>query len=105
MPITLHQFREVPILIVVPVALPKAALVEMQAFLHTRQGRLTSNTEDGDVSARLTVDNHLALCNASDGYTVQIGGFQETSDAIAFITIKGHGLFFYSFPPRFTNGS
>ena len=78
----------------VPAALPKGALVEMQAFLHTRQGRLTSTTEDGDVSARLVVDNQLALGKPSDGYTVQISGFQETPDAIAFIAIKGHGLCF-----------
>ena len=92
--ITLRQFREVPILIVVPAALPKGALVEMQAFLHTRQGRSTSNTEDDNVSARLTVDNQLALGNTSDGYTVQISGFQETSDSIVFIAIKEHGLCF-----------
>jgi hypothetical protein len=47
--ITPRQFQALPILIVVPTALPKDALVEMQAFLHTCQGRLASNTEDGDV--------------------------------------------------------
>lgn len=93
-PITPRQVREVPILIVVPTALPKGALVEMQAFLHTCQGRLTPNTEDGDVPARLAVDNQLALGNASDGYTVQIGGFQGAPDSIAFIAIKGHGMCF-----------
>jgi hypothetical protein len=95
-PISPQQVREVPVLIVVPAALPKGALVEMQAFLHTCQGRLTSNTEDGDMSARLAVDNQLAIGNASDGYTIQIGGFQGVPDAIAFIAIKGHGMCFLS---------
>ena len=66
----------------------------MQALLHTCQGRLVSNTEDDDVSTRLTVNNRLALGNASDGYTVQISGFQGVSDAIAFITVRGRGMYF-----------
>jgi hypothetical protein len=94
-----EQFQALPILIVTPTALPKDALVEMQALLHTCQGRLAPNTESGDVSARLTVENRLTLGNASDGYTFQIGGFQGVSDAIAFISVKGHGMhFFYLFP-------
>jgi len=99
------QFRDLPVLIVVPIALPKDALVEMQPFLHTCRGRLGSNTEDDDVSTRLTVDNRLALGNTPDGYTVQIGGFQGISDAIAFIAIKGHGMRFLSTSQGFTKAS
>ena len=93
--ITRHplQFQALPVLIVVPTALPKGALVEMQAFLHTCQGRLAPDAED---AARLTVDNQLALGSVSDGYTVQVGGFRGASDAIAFIAVKGHGMRFLS---------
>jgi len=76
----------------------------MQAFLHTRQGRLASSTEDSDVSARLAVDNQLALGNASDGYTVQIGGFQGVPDAIMLIAIKRDGTCFLSISTRLTEG-
>jgi acyl CoA:acetate/3-ketoacid CoA transferase alpha subunit len=50
------------------------------------------------MSARLVVDNRLALGNVSDGYTVQVGGFQGIPDAIAFIAVKGHGECFPSIP-------
>lgn len=99
--ITSRQFQALPILIVVPTALPKDSLVEMQAFLHTCQGRLASNAEDGDGSARLTVDNRLALGNILNGYTIQIGCFQGVSDAIVFIGIQEHGVCFLSISTRF----
>jgi hypothetical protein len=89
---------------VVPTALPKGALVEMQAFLHTRQGRLSPITEDGDVLARLTIDNRLTSGGVSEGYIVQIGGFQGVPDAVAFIAVKGHGMHFGLIPQSFTEG-
>ena len=93
-----QQFQASPGLIVVPNALPKGALVEMQAFLHNCQGRPAPNIED---AARLKVDNQLVSGDAPDSYTIQIGGFREVSDAIAFIVVKRHGTHFLSFSTKF----